>query len=465
MKTTATPVSRWALVAALFLWIAISSIPLPRPTPAPATAPAQNFSAARALNHVRAMAQKPHPPGTPEHDRVRDYVRDELTKLGLAPEVEAGFSEFTRGRYHASANVENLVARLPGTANTRPVMLVAHYDSTPRGPGASDDAHGVAVLLETLRALGSGPVLRNDVIFLITDGEEKGLLGAIYFMGHHPWRKEPGVVLNFEARGTSGNAFMFETSRGNEWMIRNLQAAVPRAFATSFAYEVYRRMPNDTDLTVFKYGGLAGMNFAFIEHPEFYHTPQDSVEHLDPVSLQEQGRYALSLGRQFGGEDLTERHSGDAVYFPTLFTPLIVYPAGWAVYIAAVTLAALLAILWVGLGRRARGTWMAAPMLLLAIAEILLAAPAPGASYLLAWPLLAGTIALAILVTAPQRIEFGWRVGVMVILPVAVFQLLVPLLSTLVIALGWKGAAPILGAVVLLMVVCVSPQLALAKRG
>ncbi len=114
---------------------------------------------------------------------------------------------------------------------------------------------------------------------------------------------------------------MFETSAGNEWLIRDLQSAVPQADATSFAYEIYRRMPNNTDLTIFKRGGLAGMNFAFIEHPEFYHTAQDNVANLNPRSLQEQGRYALSLARRFGNEDLSRKYSGDAVYFPTPLPP------------------------------------------------------------------------------------------------------------------------------------------------
>lgn len=48
----------------------------------------------------------------------------------------------------------------------------------PTGPGAADDASGAAILLKTARALKSETPLRNDVIFLFTDGEETGLFGA-----------------------------------------------------------------------------------------------------------------------------------------------------------------------------------------------------------------------------------------------------------------------------------------------
>jgi hypothetical protein len=463
MKTVATPAARYALLASLVFWIAASLIPLPRPDPAPASAPPQDFSAARALDRVRAIARQPHPPGSAEHRRVRDYLLAEFTQLGANPEIETGFASITVGKFHGEGNVENIVARLPGSANTRPVMLAAHYDSVTRGPGAGDDGSGVAVLLETLRALRAGPPLRNDVIFLVTDGEEKGLLGAQVFMREHPWRNQsgdrPAVTLNFEARGTAGNAFMFETSAGNAWLIRNLQAAVPRADATSVAYEIYRRMPNNTDLTIFKRAGLAGMNFAFIGHPEFYHTAQDDIAHLDPRSVQEQGRYALSLVRRFGNGDLNRAAAGDAVYFPTPFTSLIVYPASWAMPLAWLTVAGLAIALAAGWRRRARGWWLAVPLGLVATLQLPLAASAPGATYLLAWPLLAAVAAFALRMTAPPRLGLGWRLAALWICPAPVFVLIAPLLSLLIVALGAQGAAPLLALAGPLMAVCVSPQL------
>jgi hypothetical protein len=256
---------------------------------------------------------------------------------------------------------------------------------------------------------------------------------------------------------------MFETSAGNEWLIRDLQSAVPEADAMSVAYEIYRRMPNNTDLTIFKRGGLAGMNFAFIGRQEFYHTAQDDVAHLDLRSLQEQGRYSLSLVRRFGNEDLSWKHSGDAVYFPTPFTSLIVYPASWVKPIAWLGVVVLAAALAVGWHRGARGRWIAAPLAVVAVLQLLLAAAAPGATYLLAWSLLAGVAAFALLMTAAPRIGIGWRLAALWICPAPVFILLLPLLSLLIVALGARGGMP-LAMAVMLMAVCVSPQLVLAMR-
>ena len=460
MKTAATPAARWALLGALLLWIAVSLAPDPRAGIVSSAASPREFSAERALVPVSAIAQAPHPILSAEHARVRDYVEDQFRRLGVEPAIQTGTGEYSRGSFHLSGHVENIVARLPGGANTRSVMLAAHYDSTPRGPGASDDAHGVAVLLETLRALRSGPPLRNDVIFLVTDGEERGLLGADVFMREHPWRQEPGVVLNFEARGTSGPSYMFETSAGNAWLIDALRSAVPRANAPSVSYEIYKRMPNDTDFTVFKHHGLQGMNFAFIGHPEFYHRPQDDVAHLDRRSLQEDGNYALALTRIFGNQDLRERRSDNAVYFPTLLTPLIVYPESWAKPLAWILMFAL--AIATALGRR-RGRWIAIVLAPLAALDIWLAGAAPGASYLLEWPLAASVIAFAILLTAPARLAIGWRIAVLAVLPAAVLLLLMPFALSIVVALGPRGV-PVVAATVLVMLAFLAPQIVLVCR-
>ncbi len=456
ISVNATPAARWALAGGLVVWTVIGFAPPARPDPQPAGAPAAVFSAERAMATVRAIAQRPHPVGSAEHDRVRDYILAEFTRLGVTPATQSGI-----GSYRRTGKAENIVARLPGTANTRPVMLAAHYDSTRRGPGAGDDAHGVAVLLETLRALRESAPLRNDVVFLVSDGEEDGMLGAALFMHDHPWHAEPGVVLNFEARGTGGEATMFETSTPNEWMVRALRTAVPAANATSFAYEVYRRMPNDTDLSVFKRKGLAGMNFAFIEHPEWYHRPQDDPAHLDLRSVQEQGNYALALARTFGAQDLNLAQSGDAVYFPTRLTPLIVYSTAWVQPLAWLTAAGLVAAALAGWRRRVGGFWFAFVLAIPAILQLAVAKAAPGVTYILEWPLASAVIAYAVWMTSPRAIGAGWRLGLLLICPAASFLLIAPMLRSLIVALGPRTGGAVVAVAVLWMLSTVFPQLRL----
>ena len=300
------------------------------PAAAGAEAPSQEFSAGRAIADVAAIAERPHPMTSADHDRVRDYIVSRLHALGVEPQLQRTTGVFARDG--SAGRVTNILARLKGAASTRAVMLTAHYDSVPAGPGAGDDASGVASLLEALRALRSGPPLRNDVIIVFTDGEEAAMLGAAGFT-EHAWVRDVGLVLNFDARGDSGPALMFETTPGNGRLIELLGASAPHPMGSSLTYAVYQRMPNDTDLTVYRLTGLTGLNFAFIGNLEAYHTPLDTAGHLSLATLQHQGSYALSLARAAGNRDLGKARlrGADAVYFNTIGSQLVAYPASWVV--------------------------------------------------------------------------------------------------------------------------------------
>ena len=92
------------------------------PEPAPASASPSAFSAARAMLHVREMAQRPHPVGSADHARVRDYLAATLEGMGLKVERQAAVAR--RGTTTVRmARVENLVARIAGTNSTGAVML------------------------------------------------------------------------------------------------------------------------------------------------------------------------------------------------------------------------------------------------------------------------------------------------------------------------------------------------------
>jgi hypothetical protein len=319
-----------------------------------AAAPLTEFSAERSMRHVKEIAGVPRPIGSAEHALVREYILSELTSLGVQPEVQETVSLNTRGKQpFRAATVHNVMARLRGTAGGKALALIAHYDSVASGPGASDDASGVAVLLETLRALKSGPPLRNDVIFLFSDAEEVGLMGAEAFVQAHPWAKEVGLVLNFEARGTSGPSLMFETSGNNAPLIKGFAASVKRPFASSLFYELYRLLSNDTDMSVFRRAGLEGLNFAFVKGAVRYHTGSDNVSAVDWKSLQHQGSNALALTRHFGNENLSELGAGgNAIYFDLLGATLINYPVSWAVPLLMATIILLAAVVVYGLRRR-----------------------------------------------------------------------------------------------------------------
>jgi hypothetical protein len=306
--------SGWVILLFILVVAGVCAMQKGTPDPVAATAPQDVFSADRALVYLNAFATAPHPIGSAEHDRVRDYLVSQITALGLTPEVQRATG--VTPRYEVAGTVENIVARLKGTSgDTDAVALVAHYDSVPAGPGAGDDGAGVAALLETLRALRAGPPLRNDILFVITDGEEDGLLGASAFVAENPAAKDVRVAVNFEARGNAGESQMFETSTGNGRLVDIFAHAAPHPSGSSLTYEIYKHMPNDTDMTVFKKSGAAGLNFAFIGHWEAYHTPLDNPQMLDRASLQQHGENALALARSLGDTELSQLQDRDSVYF------------------------------------------------------------------------------------------------------------------------------------------------------
>ncbi len=332
-----------AVVAALALW---SDRP---PAPVPAGAPATEFSAERALPIVADLARGPHPVGSPAAALVHDDVVARLRALGLSARVETAVVD--------GVAVGNVVATLPGTAPTGTVVLAAHTDSVPAGPGAADDVSSVAAILETVRALRAGPPLRDDVEVLLTDGEEAGLLGARAWVRDDLPPDRPTVVLNHEARGVAGPSLIFQTSPGNAGLVRVIADAVPHPRGDSSLVAVYRLLPNDTDLSAVLAAGRPGIDSAFIERPSEYHTAGDTPAALSAASVQNQGSTMLALIRALGDADLRPLDptasglapQADAVWFRFLGA-FVTYPQAWAVPIAV--LAALVLVGAIVLGRR-----------------------------------------------------------------------------------------------------------------
>lgn len=238
----------------------------------------------------------PHPVGSPGHGKVRERLLAAWRELGLEPEVQAGWSAGASRFVH----VQNVLAVLPGTTGKDgPLLLVAaHYDSVPAGPGACDDMLGVAVQLELARVLKADPAPRPAILFLSTDGEELGLQGARLFSGRHPLRERVAAVVNLEARGTSGPSLLFETAGPVGGALMRWAERAARPLTTSLFVRAYEQMPNDTDFTVFRRElNVSGFNFACIGSVQHYHTPLDSLANVDEHTLLHQLDNALAAVR------------------------------------------------------------------------------------------------------------------------------------------------------------------------
>ena len=310
------------------------------PAPRDASAPANEFSSARAMQVMRELLAEgvPHPVASPANRRIRQRIEARFRSLGYDTVVQRSFACSSGA---ACAVVENVLARAPGPAKGDVLLLAAHYDSVPAGPGASDDGQGISAMLEIARAVRNER-FRNRIAFLATDGEEAGLVGAEAFVADAAMSKDVAAVINIEMRGTHGGSNMFETSTGNRWLIRHLSKAVARPQASSLFYSIYKLLPNDTDVTVFRRAQMAAMNFAALRGVNWYHTPLDDVAHASPKTLQHHGDNALAMLRTLGNADLHARSSTDATYFDVLALFLVWWPQEWTLWMAIISLVVLL---------------------------------------------------------------------------------------------------------------------------
>ena len=352
----AAPAFRGPLTAVLLLLIAwFSSSSRDIPGPVSSDAPDSVFSAERAWTHLEEISQAAHPTGSAEHARVREYLLRTLRGLGLDPELQVTTEVMGRGAQARAATVRNIVARIPGSnGGSGAVLATAHYDSRQVSKGAGDDGIGVVALLESARALRAGPRLAHDVILLITDAEELGLLGARAFVDRHPWMQDVRLALSFEMRGGGGPALMFETGQENGWVVQQFAEAGPHPRTNSLGYEVYKRLPNDTDFTPFKEAGTQGLNFAGIGRAHVYHQAYDDIGHVSKATVQHHGVQALALLRHFGNADLTEVNGPDRVYFSLPFVGTITYLPTVSYALSGVLLLALVAILFGARGSKLR---------------------------------------------------------------------------------------------------------------
>jgi hypothetical protein len=296
-----------ATLALVVAWFAIKA--QDPPSALPAEVSSEVFSAGRAQRHVEAIARKSHPMDSEESARVR-----------VSAQVQ-------NAKQPGSVGAQNVLARVVGhgPAGKKALMLCAHYDSVPESPGASDNGSGVAVVLETLRTVMAGLALERDLIVLFPDGEENGFHGSRLFVNEHPWARDVGIVLNFDARGNSGPSIMFETSEENGWLISQFAQAVNQPLATSLSMDIYQVLPNDTDLTVFKRAEMGGLNFAFGSGLAYYHTAEDTPPNLDQRTLKHQGDNALAIVRHLGRLNLDDITRENVIYASILNRIVVSY--------------------------------------------------------------------------------------------------------------------------------------------
>ncbi len=337
--TTRTKAGMLAFLACILFAILTLKLFSP-PKALPATADLTDFSAERAMEHLKIVAEAPHSLGTPQNDKVISYLVQTLTQLGVEVSIQDTLVSRTgKGSSRTRvSSVRNVIGRLKGTDNSQAVLLMAHHDSQPNTPGAADDGSGVVSILETIRAIKASGSLKNDIIILITDAEEIGLMGAKAFVDYHPLLKDVGMLINVEARGNFGVSMSFEMNPENGWVVREFAKAAPYPFANSMAYEIYKVMPNDTDFSMFRETPISGVNSATVEGLVHYHSMTDTPENISLDLVQHHGANMLGMARHFGNIAIKDTKAPDAIFFNPIGASLIIYSATYDLPLMLLTL-------------------------------------------------------------------------------------------------------------------------------
>ena len=287
-------------------------------TPIPNMEADDQFNTKYALETIAAISKEPHSVYDPiAHEEVRVYLRDELISyLGVDNVTEYTYDRSLVTEEELEYDIHNLFGVIEGNSDTA-ILIVGHYDS--RGHigrtgelgnsyGAADDGYAIATMMEIVR-LYAERSLENSIYILMTDAEETGLYGA-HFAAQEDFMDNVGFVINIEARGVTGPAYMFETSTNNQTVIDfYTNANMPVSY--SLATAVYTVMPNSTDFTEFLAVDKNGINFAVLNGLEFYHTPLDNFTNVDPSSIAHYGEQIIPLVEEF----TTDAMYSDVDYF------------------------------------------------------------------------------------------------------------------------------------------------------
>ncbi len=314
----------------------------PQP-PLPASVDEGQFSAARAMEHVRIIAAAPHPTGSPQNAQVRSYLEAQIVALGgeasrdQAPVPAEALDRYGKwsGERPDALTLTNVIGIFAGTdRSAKAVALMAHHDTVYGSPGASDDTAGVAAILEVVRAIRARGETRRDIIVVLTDGEELNLLGAKHFVANSSLVPRIGSIINLEARGGGGRTTLFQTSADNGEAIKRYAAAVRRPGGSSLATFIYEILPNDTDLTPVLALDYSAYNLSFIGRPGLYHSPKATPAALDQGALQDMGDQTLALAVALANAEALPVRAEDRTFFDFLGLFLIHYGklAGWILF-------------------------------------------------------------------------------------------------------------------------------------
>jgi hypothetical protein len=278
----------------------------------------KEFSGDKAFDEARKQVEiGPRPAGTPELEKARLLIEGSLKASGWEIERQKFTDETPRG----AVEFVNIIARFsatgahPAPRNTQRAIVCSHYDtkrfSTIKFVGASDGASSTGALLELARVLALDPAMAAQIELVFFDGEEAfvqftdpdaakpdGLFGSRYYARQ----------LTAEGRATQFKFGILWDMIGDRDLTITLPPDSPSDLARgilasadtlgvrkNFGY--FSRTILDDNVEIQHRARVPTIDLIDFDYI-YWHTAEDTLEHIAPESLQKVGSVTLHYLRQ-----------------------------------------------------------------------------------------------------------------------------------------------------------------------
>ncbi len=274
------------------------------------------FDAARVFEMTRAFVTR-YPRrviGSFEARGSTGFLKEHLEPLGYRIDY-MNFDATIAGLRHPVGR--NVLAYRPGQI-PEIIAVLAHYDTArTTNQGAMDDGSGVGVLLELARVIASAPTHRS-FLFVATDGEEWGMLGARDLARNYAERSRivAALSLDFVAIGKLSEITLDTVGQLGgytpPWLRQISRLAVqPQTLPVSEPFGPMEHLEralliSGTDQGPLLEAGIPAINLGSVSSDrarEFavYHSAQDTIENLEVASFDSYGRIAETIVRTLDG--------------------------------------------------------------------------------------------------------------------------------------------------------------------
>jgi len=234
---------------------------------------------------------------SPELEQAASWVSEAFRRAGLRPAGDTG-DYIQRFTVRGDTSAPNVVAVLPGRDARLAgeyVLVVAHLDHVGTGRslngdaiynGADDNASGMAGAVVLAEAFAASPQrTRRSLLFLVTSGEERGLLGSRWYAAHPSVPLDSVVALvNLDMIGRNRPDSVFLNGWGKSEVADEVvrQSHQHPELGLSVGPDVEDRplTPADSDHWPFQRHGIPYVFFYTGAHAD-YHRPGDEPTRLD----------------------------------------------------------------------------------------------------------------------------------------------------------------------------------------